>query len=162
MHLALGAAGAGAAMWNRKRTAQRQGGGYGYGGDDFGGGCGDDFGGDDGFGGGFGGGGGGFGGGGGAGLYLGLSVAEAFLREQQRQAFLQQQLKQAQEIGQDKAAIAQLQQQLALQDAKVEQMKAQQAAGGNGAAAPQMSEAEQIARLKQQLAEQQLLLEKAK
>jgi hypothetical protein len=42
-----------------------------------------------GYGGGYGGGygyGGGFGGGGGAGLYLGLSVAESFLREQQRQA----------------------------------------------------------------------------
>ena len=55
----------------------------------------------------------GYGGGIGMGTYLGLSVAEAFLREQQRQAYLQRELQTAQQLGKDQAAIAALQQECA-------------------------------------------------
>merc|ERR1719424_167684 len=118
--------------------------------------------------GGYGGGYGGYGGGGnGMGLYLGLSVAEAFLREQQRQSYLQQQLKTAQQLGQDQAAIASLQAQLAAQDQKVAALQVQGGASNNNpvpqppAAAPP-SESEAMAALKAQLAEQQKQIESLK
>jgi len=100
----------------------------------------------------------GYGGGSGLGLYMGLSFAEALLREQQRQAFLQQQLRQAEQLGQDKAAIAALQSQLAQQENRIEQMKAQ----GTNSAAPAPSafpaggpQDDAVAQLKAQLEAQQ-------
>merc|ERR1719424_1672155 len=95
------------------------------------------------------------GGGNGLGLYLGLSVAETFMREQQRQAFLQQQLRTQQELGRDQAAIQQLQSELAAQTSKVAGLQAQQ---GGGQPAPTMSKDEEMALLKQQLAAQQEML----
>ncbi|KAL1515579.1 hypothetical protein AB1Y20_002199 [Prymnesium parvum] len=104
--------------------------GYGYGGYGYGG---------------YGGYGYGGGGGNGLGLYLGLSLAETFLREQQRQAYLQQQLKIQQQMGADQAAIANLERQLAEQNSKVEQLRSQQTA----------SDAATIEQLKAQLAAEQ-------
>lgn len=80
------------------------------------------------------------GGGNGLGLYLGLSVAETFMREQQRQAYLQQQLRTQQELGRDQAAIQQLQMELQAQNAKVEQLKVQ-----NGGQVPTTSVQQQPA-----------------
>jgi len=79
-------------------------------------------------------GGGMMGGGNGMGLYLGLSVAESFMREQQRQTYLQQQLRTQRELGQDQAAIQQLQSELASQNLKVDAMKQQGAETNTGAA----------------------------
>jgi len=101
---------------------------------------------------------GGFGGGGiSTGTYLGLSLAETFIREQQRQAYLQQQLRTQQELGRDQAQIQQLQQELAAQNAKVEGIRAQQAAGGGSATAPAApsTDAETVKLLQQQLIQQQ-------
>ena len=101
--------------------------------------------------------GGGFGGNG-AGLYLGLSLAESFLREQQRQAYLQQQLRMQQQLGADQQAIQQLQNELAAQNAKVEGLKQQ-----NGGVAPAMdADTEATLKLKLQLMEQQKELEQLK
>merc|ERR1712087_879626 len=60
------------------------------------------------------------------GLSIGLSLADSIIREQQRQAFLQQQLRQQQELGRDQAMIMDLQRQLSEQNLKIEQLKAQQ------------------------------------
>ena len=103
-------------------------------------------------------------GGPGIGTYLGLSLAEAFIREQQRQAFLQQQLRQAQQLGQDQAAIANLQQQLSEQNAKVESMRSQaqgQLPPGSASTMPQQApgETEATMQLKMQLLEQQKEIE---
>merc|ERR1719327_335821 len=92
------------------------------------------------------------------GAYLGLSLAEAFVREQQRQAFLEQQLRTAQELGQDKAMIAQLQSQLNEQNGKVEAIRARQAAEGGDAPASApakapTTESEAIKLLQEQQAE---------
>merc|ERR1719488_421720 len=76
----------------------------------------------------------GYGGGISTGTYLGISLVETLIREQQRQAFLQQQLRTQQELGKDQAMIQQLQMQLQEQNAKVEGLKSQQAAGGSGSA----------------------------
>jgi len=54
------------------------------------------------------------------GTYLGISLVETLIREQQRQAYLQQQLRTQQELGRDQAAIAQLQAELAAQNSKVQ------------------------------------------
>ena len=94
------------------------------------------------------------------GAYLGLSLAEAFVREQQRQAFLEQQLRTAQELGQDQAMIAQLQSQLNEQNGKVEAIRARQAAEGGDAPATApaqapSTESEAIQLLQKQLQEQQ-------
>jgi len=94
----------------------------------------------------------GYGGGNGLGLYLGLSLAETFVREQQRQAFLQQQLRTQQELGRDQQAIADLQRQLAEQNAKVDALRAQ---GATAPASAPLTEAQQIEMLKAQLAAQQ-------
>jgi len=64
----------------------------------------------------------------GMGLLVGVELANAFLKEQQRQAYLQQQLKVQQQLGADSAQIAELQRQLAAQNAKVEGLAAQKAA----------------------------------
>ena len=96
------------------------------------------------------------------GLYLGLSVAESFLREQQRQAYLQQQLRTQQELGRDQQAIQQLQMELAAQNAKVDQLKAQN--GGQVPAAsvqPQAAPGEMEA-MRQMLIQQQKELEALK
>ena len=82
----------------------------------------------------------GMGGGNGMGLYLGLSVAESFMREQQRQVYLQNQLRTQQELGRDQQAIQQLQMELASQNAKVDQLKAQ-----NGGQVPTTSVQQQAA-----------------
>mmetsp|Transcript_5003 Transcript_5003/g.13220 ORF Transcript_5003/g.13220 Transcript_5003/m.13220 type:complete len:220 (-) Transcript_5003:315-974(-) len=104
---------------------------------------------------------GGYGMGGGFGIspgaYLGLSLAETFIREQQRQAYLQQQLRTQQELGRDQAQIQQLQQALMEQNAKVEGLRAQQAtapAAQQAAPAP-ASDAETVKILQQQLMMQQ-------
>ena len=94
------------------------------------------------------------------GAYLGLSLAELFVREQQRQAFLEQQLRTAQELGQDQAMIAQLQSQLNEQNGKVEAIRARQAAEGGDAPASApakapSTESEAIQLLQKQLQEQQ-------
>ena len=96
-------------------------------------------------------------GGGGTGLYLGLSLAEAFLREQQRQAYLERQLQMQRELGQDQAAIQQLQAELTAQRAKVESMRVQQEGGGAAAPTPQVApgESDAVRLLQQQLLEQQ-------
>ena len=101
-------------------------------------------------------------GGGGTGLYLGLSVAEMFLREQQRQAYLQQQLRTQQELGKDQALIQSLQTQLAEQNAKVDGLAKQQQQGGAGASvAPQVApgESEAMLQLRLQVLQQQKELE---
>jgi len=99
----------------------------------------------------------GYGGGISTGTYLGISLVETLIREQQRQAFLQQQLRTQQELGRDSAMIQQLQSQLAEQNAKVEGLRTQQASGGAppaaAAAAPTDPAAMQM--LQQQLLEQQ-------
>jgi hypothetical protein len=94
----------------------------------------------------------GYGGGNGLGLYLGLSVAESFMREQQRQAYLQQQLRTQQELGKDQAAIAQLQMELSQQNSKVEALKAQGAETNTGTATEKDIEA---LKLRLQLMEQE-------
>ena len=101
----------------------------------------------------------GYGGGGnGMGLYLGLSLAETFLREQQRQAYLQQQLRVQQQLGQDQAAIASLQSQLSAQNAKMSDLKEK-----NGGVAPAVdAETEATLKLKLQMIEQQKELEQLK
>jgi len=106
-----------------------------------------------GYGGGF-----GYGGGNGLGLYMGLSIAESFLREQQRQVYLQNQLRVQQELGRDQAQIQALQRELSEQNAKVEGLKQQ-----NGGVAPAVdSETEATLKLKLQLIEQQKELEQLK
>merc|ERR1719440_440800 len=96
----------------------------------------------------------GYGGGNGLGLYLGISVAETFLREQQRQAYLQQQL------GPDQAAIQQLQGELQAQNAKVAALQAQ---GGASNTTPMNSEADiEALKLKLQLAEKEKEIEMLK
>jgi len=97
-------------------------------------------------------GGGMMGGGNGMGLYLGLSVAESFMREQQRQQYLQQQLRTQRELGQDQAAIQQLQNELAQQNLKVDAMKQQGAETNTGAATEKDIEA---LKLRLQLMEQE-------
>ena len=78
------------------------------------------------------------------GAYLGLTLAETLLREQQRQAYLEQQLRTQQQLGQDQAMIQQLQTALAEQSAKVEGLRAQ--GGGGGAAAASRASARGRAR----------------
>ena len=56
------------------------------------------------------------------------------MREQQRQAYLQQQLRTQQELGKDQQAIQQLQMELAQQNAKVDALKAQGAETNTGPA----------------------------
>mmetsp|Transcript_16833 Transcript_16833/g.53945 ORF Transcript_16833/g.53945 Transcript_16833/m.53945 type:complete len:220 (+) Transcript_16833:36-695(+) len=103
---------------------------------------------------------GGFGGGGiSTGTYLGISLVETLIREQQRQAYLQQQLRTQQELGRDQAAIAQLQAELAAQNSKVEQLKSQQVAP---AAAAPAADAATVSQLQQQLQQQQQQIEALK
>lgn len=90
----------------------------------------------------------------GVGLLVGVELANAFLKEQQRQAYLQQQLKVQQQLGADSAQIAELQRQLAAQNAKVEGLAAQRAAE-EGAPTPAQPVFPQVAseeQLKLQLA----------
>lgn len=96
------------------------------------------------------------------GTYLGLSLVETLIREQQRQAFLQQQLRTQQELGRDQAMIQQLQAELNAQNAKVEGLKAQQAGGGSvSSVAPQVAPGESEAMMKL-LMEQQKEIEALK
>jgi len=128
--------------------------GMGYGGG-YGGGMGMGYGG--GYGGGFGG--GGFGGGGiSTGTYLGISLVETLIREQQRQTYLQQQLRTQQELGRDQAQIAQLQAELAAQSVKVDGLKVQQQQGATVATAT-APDADAVKRLQQQLIDQQKQIE---
>lgn len=92
---------------------------------------------------------------------VGMSVAESFIREQQRQAYLQQQLRTQQELGRDQEAIRNLQMQLAEQNAKVESLRAQQ---GNSASAPAAApaESEAMMKLRLQLMQQEKELELVK
>ena len=97
------------------------------------------------------------------GAYLGLTLAETLLREQQRQAYLEQQLRTQQQLGQDQAMIQQLQTALAEQSAKVEGLRAQGGGGGGGGggAAPALTaDQAQIERLTRELAEQKAALQK--
>merc|ERR1719152_641281 len=100
-------------------------------------------------------------GGNGLGLFVGLEVAEMFLKEQQRQAYLQQQLKTQQQLGADKAAIESLQRQLAEQNAKVDSLRAQQPPPPPGQAAPAAMSEDQL-KLQLQLIQQQKELEMMK
>ena len=81
------------------------------------------------------------------GAYLGLSLAETLIRENQRQAYLQQQLRTQQELGRDQAEIAMLQRALAEQNAKIEGLKSQQSGGDSGG--------DEVSRLKDQLRRQE-------
>jgi hypothetical protein len=90
------------------------------------------------------------------GAYLGLSLVEALIREQERQAYLQQQLRTQLELGRDQAKIAELQRQLADQSAKVEGLRSQQADRGS---APDREDAETIRKLQKQLRLQQREIE---
>jgi len=101
------------------------------------------------YGGGYGYGGYGYGGGFGIspGAYLGLSLAETLIRENQRQAYLQQQLRTQQELGRDEAEIAMLQRALAEQNAKIEGLKSQQSGSDSGG--------DDVSRLKEQLRRQE-------
>ena len=85
------------------------------------------------------------------------------MRRQQRQAYLQQQLRTQQELGRDQAAISQLQAELAAQNAKVEGLK-QQGAGQGQSLQPQAApgESEAMLQLKLQLVQQQKELETLK
>eukprot|EP00965_Chrysotila_dentata_P214759 6188369-Pleurochrysis_carterae.AAC.2 len=60
------------------------------------------------------------------GLSVGLDIAGAIMREQQRQAFLEQQLRTQRELGADQVKIAELQRQLAEQNSKIDQLRYQQ------------------------------------
>merc|ERR1712113_233414 len=100
-----------------------------------------------------------FGGGISTSAYLGLSLVETLIREQQRQAYLQQQLRTQQELGRDQAMIQQLQADIAAQNAKVDSLKAQQAAGG---ALTPSTESGSVQLLQQQLIEQQKQIEALK
>jgi len=106
------------------------------------------------------------GGGNGMGLYLGLSVAESFIRAQERQAYLQQQLKTQQQLGADQAAIASLQRELSEQNSRVDTLRSQQSQGG--AAQPSLQEqvapgeSEAMLKLRLQILEQQKELEALK
>jgi len=108
----------------------------------------------------------GYGGGIGMGTYLGLSVAEAFLREQQRQAYLQRELQTQMQLGKDQAAIAALQQELAAQNAKVDSLRVQQQNGGGDAPAQMPAaapgETEATRQLQIQLIQQQREIEALK
>jgi hypothetical protein len=81
-----------------------------------------------------------------------LLRAESFMREQQRQAYLQQQLRTQQQLGQDQAAIQQLQNELNQQNLKVDAMKQQGAESNTGAATEKDIEA---LKLRLQLMEQE-------
>jgi hypothetical protein len=108
---------------------------------------------------------GGFGGGFGIspGAYLGMSVVDSLIREQQRQAYLQQQLRTQQELGKDQAMIQQLQAKLKEQDSKVDALKAKQASEPQAPApASQSQDAEAVRKLQQQLMEQQKQIEALK
>jgi len=109
----------------------------------------------------------GYGGGPGFGTYLGLSLAESFIREQQRQAFLEQQLRTQQELGRDQAQIAALQQQLEVQKSRVDIIRSQQdgAPSANMASQMETMPAEERAafeQLMQQLKAQQQEIENLK
>jgi len=109
----------------------------------------------------------GFGGGPGLGTYLGLSLAETFLREQQRQAFLEQQLRTQQELGRDQAQIAALQQQLEVQRSRVDILRAEQEGKPSDSMASQMDtmpaeERAAFEQLMQQLKAQQKEIESLK
>lgn len=93
-----------------------------------------------------------FGGGMSTGTYLGFSLIEALIREQQRQAYLQQQLRVQQQLGTDQAMIAKLQAEVQAQDAKVNDMKAK---------APPVDDAT-YKKLQEQLLAQQQEIEKLK
>jgi len=109
---------------------------------------------------GYGGGGGFFGGGISTGAYLGLSLVDTLIREQQRQAYLQQQLRTQQELGKDQAMIAQLQAELAAQNAKVEGLRAQQQQQPATAQQPvAQNDNGAMSLLQQQLLEQQKQIE---
>lgn len=93
-----------------------------------------------------------FGGGMSTGTYLGFSLLEALIREQQRQAYLQQQLRVQQQLGTDQAMIAKLQAEVQAQDVKVNDMKAK---------APPVDDAT-YKKLQEQLLAQQQEIEKLK
>merc|ERR1719263_1746658 len=95
---------------------------------------------------------------GGAGLYLGLSLAETLIREQQRQAFLEQQLRTQQELGRDQASIAALQRELAEQTAKVNSLQSQ----GGGPGSPVLDKEQELEMMRAQLATQQKAIEELK
>merc|ERR1712087_1052099 len=103
-------------------------------------------------------------GGSGMGLLIGAELAEAFLKEQQRQAYLQQQLKVQQQLGTDQAQIQALQRQLAEQSAKVDALAAQKAAAPSPApsAGTQQAPTEAQLQLQLQVLQQQKELEALK
>ena len=76
-----------------------------------------------------------------------VELAETLIRENQRQAYLQQQLRTQQELGRDQAEIAMLQRALAEQNAKIEGLKSQQSGSDSGG--------DDVSRLKEQLRRQE-------
>jgi len=103
-----------------------------------------------------------FGGGISPGAYLGLSLVETLVREQQRQAYLQQQLRTQQQLGADQAMIQQLQADLAAQNAKVEGLKLQQQSPGTAPVPAPPTDSGSVQLLQQQLLEQQKEIEALK
>ncbi|KOO26907.1 hypothetical protein Ctob_004426 [Chrysochromulina tobinii] len=77
----------------------------------------------------------------------GRSGGRTLIRENQRQAYLQQQLRTQQELGRDQAEIAMLQRALAEQNAKIEGLKSQQSGSDSGG--------DDVSRLKEQLRRQE-------
>lgn len=96
-----------------------------------------------------------FGGGMSTGQFLGYELIMGLMREQQRQAYLKNQLQIQQQLGTDQARIAQLQQELAAQDKKVAEVQAK---------APPMESIDQntLKQLTQKLEEQQKEIEQLK
>lgn len=101
----------------------------------------------------------GYGGGGGA--YLGLSLVESLLRAQERQAMLQQQLRTQEELGKDQAQIAQIQAELAQQNALVSGLRTQQGQAVQQGQLP-AAESPEMAALINQLKTQQAEIEQLK
>jgi len=95
------------------------------------------------------------------GAFLGFEVVEMFIKEQQRQAYLKQQLATQQQLGADKAAIESLQRQLSEQNAKVDGLRAQQPAGSAPPAGAPAPTEEQL-KLQLQVLQQQKELEQLK
>merc|ERR1719486_1093892 len=56
---------------------------------------------------------------------IGITVADMFLQEQRRQAYMQRQIETARQLGQDQNAISALEQQLAQQTAALQSLEAQ-------------------------------------
>jgi len=104
---------------------------------------------------------GGYGGGGGSGmgLFVGAELVNMYFKEQQRQAYLKQQLEVQQQLGADSAKIAELQRMLSEQNAKVDSLAAQKNAQSAASLQPQAAPGEAEMQMQMQLIQQQKELE---